>query len=131
MNERLFNAAKQALEKAYCPYSKYQVGAALLTDTGEIFSGCNIENASYGLTVCAERVALFKAKSEGYTNIKELVVMIKGDVLPSPCGACRQVIVELAPNAKIVLATNTGKYEIKTVDELLPFSFNKSSLSEV
>ncbi len=130
MNEKLFATAKSALDQAYCPYSGYQVGAAVLTKSGKMYSGCNIENASYSLTVCAERVALFKAISEGSLDIKELVVVIKGESLPSPCGACRQVMAELAPNAEVYLASDSGKYQVQTVDELLPNSFTGKNLRD-
>jgi cytidine deaminase len=123
MDKELVNVAKKALSKAYSPYSNYKVGAALRTKEGKIYDGCNIENASFGLTVCAERVALFKALSEGEKEFTELAVVIDDEILPSPCGACRQVISELAPNASIILATVNGLYKEYSVEELLPNAF--------
>lgn len=123
MDKELIKKATNAIDKAYSPYSKYSVGAAVKTKDGKIYDGCNIENASYGLTVCAERVALFKAISEGQKNIEEISIVIDDDILPSPCGACRQVISELAPDAKISLATKDGLYKEYTIDELLPNAF--------
>jgi cytidine deaminase len=123
LDKELIKKATNAIDKAYSPYSKYSVGAAVRTKDGKIYDGCNIENASYGLTVCAERVALFKAISEGQKNIEEISIVIDDDILPSPCGACRQVISELAPDAKISLATKDGLYKEYTLDELLPNAF--------
>jgi cytidine deaminase len=123
LDKELIKKATDAIDKAYSPYSKYSVGAAVRTKDGKIYDGCNIENASYGLTVCAERVALFKAISEGQKNIEEISIVIDDDILPSPCGACRQVISELAPDAKISLATKDGLYKEYTIDELLPNAF--------
>jgi cytidine deaminase len=123
LDKELIKKATNAIDKAYSPYSKYSVGAAVRTKDGKIYDGCNIENASYGLTVCAERVALFKAISEGQKNIEEISIVIDDDILPSPCGACRQVISELAPDAKISLATKDGLYKESTIDELLPNAF--------
>jgi cytidine deaminase len=123
LDKELIKKATDAIDKAYSPYSKYSVGAAVRTKDGKIYDGCNIENASYGLTVCAERVALFKAISEGQKNIEEISIVIDDDILPSPCGACRQVISELAPDAKISLATKDGLYKEYTLDELLPNAF--------
>ncbi|MFP4457203.1 MAG: cytidine deaminase [Clostridia bacterium] len=123
MDKELLNKATKAIEKAYSPYSNYSVGAAVRTEEGTVFDGCNIENASYGLSICAERVALFKAVSEGQENITEISIVIDDDILPSPCGACRQVISELAPDAKITLATKNGLYKETKIDKLLPNAF--------
>ncbi len=123
IDKELFEKAKLALDRAYSPYSKYSVGAAVRTSTGDVFTGCNIENAAYGLTICAERVALFKAVSEGKRDIVELYVIINDDILPSPCGSCRQVISELAPDARITLVTVDGKHKEYSVKELLPNAF--------
>lgn len=123
MDKELLRRATKSIEKAYSPYSNYSVGAAVRTEDGTIYDGCNIENAAYGLTICAERVALFKAISEGKTDIKEISIVIDDDILPSPCGACRQVISELAPDAKITLATKDGLYEEREINELLPDAF--------
>jgi len=122
--KELLDHANNAKKMAFAKYSNFLVGAALKTQEGKIFTGCNIENASYGLTICAERVALFKAYSEGYRNIEKLVVIADVDKPISPCGACRQVISELAPNAKIYLANRNLDKVIETnINELLPYSF--------
>jgi len=123
----LVDAAIKAAEKAYAPYSHFRVGAALLDEKGTVYTGCNIENASYGLCNCAERTALFKAISEGVTpktGIKALaVVTLDAAGFCSPCGACRQVIYELATQAMILLADRNGTWQETTPDELLPGAF--------
>lgn len=123
----LVSAAKDAQAHAYVPYSHFRVGAALLTASGEIISGCNIENASYGLTNCAERTAFFKAISEGKTEFTHLVVI--GDTADaiSPCGACRQVMVEhCAPEMPVTLCNQSGDVKEMTVAELMPYSFTST-----
>ena len=94
MNEELLKEAAEAASQAYCPYSEYRVGAALLTTDDTIFRGCNVENASYGLTNCAERTALFSAVAKGHRSFSALAVVSSGDDFPYPCGACRQVLAE-------------------------------------
>lgn len=121
--EYLVGQAVVAREKAYVPYSDFAVGAAVLTGEGEIFTGCNIENASYGATCCAERVALFKAVSEGQKDIKAIAVVAAASEPVPPCGICRQVMVELAPQAVVAMANLHGKIEIKEVAQLLPGPF--------
>jgi len=122
--KELVDLAIKAMDKAYIPYSKYRVGAALLTDSNNIYTGCNIENASYGLSVCAERTAILKAISEGNKKIKVLAVAIEDNKYAKPCGACRQVMVEFMDNdAIILLANKNGDYIIKTINELLPDAF--------
>ncbi|MEZ0537343.1 cytidine deaminase [Caldicellulosiruptoraceae bacterium PP1] len=122
--QKLIDKAFESKNKAYAKYSKFHVGASVETDDGVIFGGCNIENASYGLTICAERVALFKAYSEGKTNIKTFVVVGDTEEPISPCGACRQVISELAPNSTIYLVNKDKTKIIKTNSkELLPYNF--------
>ena len=121
----LIEQATQARERAYAPYSKFRVGAACIDDAGNVYTGANMENASYGLTVCAERVALWKARSEAAGNILKMAVVAevsKGPV--RPCGACRQVLAELAPGATVLMANTTGEQESKTVDQLLPLAFH-------
>ncbi|SHE34345.1 cytidine deaminase [Caldanaerobius fijiensis DSM 17918] len=120
----LIKKAFNAKNNAYARYSGFKVGAVALTGDGSIFTGCNVENASYGLTMCAERVALFKAYSEGKRDIKTIVVIGETDDPISPCGACRQVILELAPEAEIVLVNRdmTKILKFKTA-ELLPYAF--------
>jgi cytidine deaminase len=122
--QNLISAAKDAREGAYCPYSKFKVGAAVLTGKGNIFTGCNIENASYGLTVCAERVAIFKAVSAGERNIKAIAIVLEAPDFGAPCGACRQVIYEFGKDADVIMATVNGKYEIKKIKDLLPYAFS-------
>lgn len=130
MNKQLLiEAAKQARERAYVPYSKFKVGAALLTKDGKVYGGCNIENASYGLCNCAERTALFKAYSEGDLEYAMLAVVANTERPVPPCGACRQVIVELCdPNMPVILANMKGDVQETTVKELLPGAFSKEDL---
>lgn len=117
--------AKQAQGKAFAPYSKFKVGVALLTDDNNVYTGCNIENASYSLTICAERVAIFKAISEGATNIKLIAIIGQTEEPISPCGACRQVMAELASGAKVILSNFDMTKVIETdVEELLPYRFD-------
>lgn len=123
--EKLYDVATSVAKEAYAPYSNFQVGAALLTETGEIFSGCNIENASYSLTCCAERVAIFKAVSSGVTDFKMLVVTSDTKEPISPCGACRQVMSEFFDETVgIVLTNHKGIKKEVNIKELLPYSFN-------
>jgi cytidine deaminase len=128
--EALIEAAKQAREKAYVPYSKFQVGAALLTKDGKVIQGCNVENASYGLTNCAERTALFKAISDGESTFAVMAVIGDTEEPISPCGACRQVMVELCPPDMPVILTNLkGNVTETTVKALLPGAFDKEDLA--
>ncbi|NLU10866.1 MAG: cytidine deaminase [Tepidanaerobacter acetatoxydans] len=122
--KELVRKALSAMKNAYVPYSKFPVGACAVTADGEEVLGCNIENASYGLTICAERVALFKAYSEGKKDIVALAVAANVDEPVSPCGACRQVISELAPKAVVYLTNKDGsKIKRMTAEELLPYGF--------
>ena len=118
----LIEIAKNASKNAYAPYSGFKVGAALLTKEGKIFSGCNVENASYGLTMCAERVAIFKAVSEGYHNFKKMVIFVDSDILFTPCGACRQVIAEFSKDLEITIVSKNETL-ITNISELLPYTF--------
>ena len=126
-NKELVAYALKAMKNAYAPYSKYQVGAALVTRSGKIFTGCNIENASYGLSVCAERVALWKAISGGEKNLKAMVVVASDKKTPTPCGACLQVMSELAPRMDLFLVNQTNKITRKKLLELLPHPFRLKS----
>jgi cytidine deaminase len=128
---RLIDEAKKAREMAYVPYSKFKVGAALLTKDGNFYRGCNIENAAYSMCNCAERTALFKAYSEGDKEYAALAVVADTDRPVSPCGACRQVISELCPKEMKVILTNLKNdiYEL-TVEELLPGAFSSEDLHE-
>jgi cytidine deaminase len=119
----LVNAAIKAKEKAYVPYSNFHVGSAVITKSGKIYTGCNIENASFGATNCAERTALFKAVSEGDREFEAIaIVSSSGDFTP-PCGICRQVLAELMPKGKIILANNNGETREYSVEDLLPVRF--------
>ena len=113
-------------ELALAPYSKYKVGAAVLTDSGAIISGCNIENSSYSLTICAERVALFKAISEGYTNFKAMSVSTENAGMP--CGACRQVIWELCGDIPLYICDGEGLVSTNNSRDLIPDPFDKTKL---
>lgn len=121
----LLNIARQAVSKAYSRYSGFNVGAAILTENGKIFTGCNIENVSYGLTICAERVALFKAVSEGYTSFEAIAVSSSSDKPVFPCGACRQVLAEFSK--KLVVFVDNDPTEYKLVD-LIPNSFTEEQM---
>lgn len=126
----LMQEAFKAREFAYVPYSKFQVGAALLAKDGQVFHGCNIENASYGMTNCAERTALFKAYSEGVTKFDSLVVVADTDRPCPPCGACRQVISELCDEEMEVILTNLkGDIQRIKVKDLLPGAFSPKDLT--
>lgn len=129
--KKLIEEAKKARLKAYVPYSKFLVGAALETKDGKIYHGCNIENASYGLTNCAERTAFFAAIADGYTrgDFLRLAVIGQTEGPISPCGACRQVIDELGgPNLEIILTNLEGKSEITSTKILLPGAFSEKDL---
>ncbi|MFJ7727955.1 cytidine deaminase [Neobacillus sp. NPDC097160] len=127
----LIQEANKAREFAYVPYSKFKVGAALLSKDGQVFHGCNIENASYGMTNCAERTALFKAYSEGATQFDSLVITADTDGPVSPCGACRQVISELCDAEMEVVLTNLkGDIQRIQVKDLLPGAFSPKDLNK-
>jgi cytidine deaminase len=129
MLNELISKALEIKERAYAPYSKYRVGAAAMTADGRIFTGVNIENASYGLTVCAERVALFKGVTEGYTNFVALAVSVDTEAPGSPCGACRQVLTEfMEQDASVYLVNHKGEGTEVTVAQLLPGAFSGKSL---
>jgi cytidine deaminase len=122
MNEKLKNAAIEVSKNAYAPYSEYKVGAALLTKSGKIYTGCNVENSSYGLTNCAERTAVFKAVSEGESEFAEVVIYVDAEKLPAPCGACRQVLSEFSDDLKITMISRNEQVE-STIADLLPLGF--------
>ncbi len=126
----LIVAARAAAARAYCPYSRFHVGAAVLTDRGEIFSGCNVENASYGLTMCAERVALFKALSDGHREFS-LVAVVADTADPTPpCGPCRQLLWEFCGDVPVILANLEGIKARHQMRELLPHPFDGRLLGE-
>ena len=126
--EELVRAALAARENAVAAYSHFKVGAALETDTGEIFTGCNVENATYGLTVCAERVALWKALSEGRRKFRRLAVVADTETLTPPCGACRQLLWEFCGDLPVILANLKGQREQVRLADLLPRAFDNSFL---
>lgn len=129
IRDELIQKAIEAYQKAYAPYSHYSVGAALLTESGEVVEGVNIENAVYPLTICAERVAIFKAVSEGHRSFKAIAVVTKNG--GTPCGSCRQVMAEFGLDTVVYIADSKGKlYHTVTVDQLLPYSFGKVDLKE-
>ena len=125
--DRLLQSAQQASEKAYAPFSKFHVGAAILTADGRMFTGCNVENSSFGMTNCAERTAIFTAVAEGAVTAERdlvAVAVVNKDGVPcSPCGACRQVIYEFGPGAMIVFRAKSGEITQKNAEELLPEGF--------
>lgn len=122
----LFDQAIQAREFSYSPYSHYKVGAALLTKSGKIYTGCNIENAGYTSSVCAERTAIFKAVSEGEKEFVAIAVATSNS--GAPCGVCRQVMREFAPNLIIICGSVDGNYSVMTLADLLPHSFGPENL---
>lgn len=125
--EELLKEAYKATEKSYAPYSDFKVGAALLTKEGKVFTGCNIECASFGGTNCAERTAVFKAVSEGYQEFTAIAVVSAGESFTYPCGICRQVLNEFASDIDIVL-DNHGEMQVINLKEMLPYSFGPSDL---
>jgi cytidine deaminase len=129
--DALVAAAAHARERAHAPYSRFKVGAAVVDETGRVLSGCNVENASYGLTMCAERAALFASVATGLGAIDAIAVVVDAASPVSPCGACRQVMSELcAPSTEVVLATVTGDRRTTTVGSLLPEPFSARDLTD-
>lgn len=126
--EELIVAAQSNRLNAYVPYSNFKVGAAVLTKDGKIYTGCNVENASYGLCNCAERTAIFKAVSEGESELVAIAIIADTEKPVSPCGACRQVMAEFGIN-KIIMCNLHGEQYIATLEDLLPYSFGKKYLS--
>jgi cytidine deaminase len=127
--QALRDAAVQAQSRAYAPYSRFRVGAALLTDGGSIVSGCNVENASYGLCICAERNAVFAAVAAGARSFQALVVISSADDPVTPCGACRQVLAEFRPSFEVRCCGQNGVEVHYSVDALLPHAFSDRDLS--
>ena len=127
--EELIEAARQAREKAYCPYSQYMVGAAVLGTDGKIYTGCNIENASYTPTVCAERTAVFKAVYEGERKFEAIAIISDSANYTAPCGVCRQVLSEFCEaDMPVILANKEGEYKLVSLGELLPLAFTKEDM---
>lgn len=126
----LADAAKQASAQAYCPYSRFPVGAALLTDDGTIITGCNVENASYGLTICAERNAVFHAVALGHRRIVAVAIYTPTPTPSAPCGACRQVLNEFGPDAEVVSVCDGPDILRRRLGELLPEAFGPRNLGQ-
>ncbi len=126
--DALIAAAAQSRENAHAAYSNFRVGAALRATSGRIFGGCNVENATYGLTICAERVAIFKAISEGERGFDAIAVVADTDSLTPPCGACRQLIWEFCGDIPVILGNLKGKIEVLRMRELFPKPFDASNL---
>jgi len=124
----LISAATQARENAHAPYSNFRVGAALRAKSGRVFTGCNVENATLGLTCCAERTAIFKAVSEGERGFEAIAVVADTDVLTPPCGACRQIIWEFCGDVPVIMANLKGRVVQETMSSLLPRAFDSSFL---
>jgi len=127
-HDKLIAAATQARENAHAPYSNFRVGAALRAKSGQVYTGCNVENATYGLTLCAERVAVFKAISEGDRGFEAIAIVAASDRLTPPCGACRQVLWEFCGDIEVILANLKGEVEVTRVTSLLPQPFDSSFL---
>jgi len=128
-DRQLVDLALEGSQNAYIPYSDYRVGAALLTASGEVFTGCNIENAGYSPTICAERTAMVKAVSEGHLQFAAIAVVSRG--AGSPCGVCRQFMYEFSPAMKVILADLNGQVQlVTTLAELLPHGFGPANLDE-
>lgn len=128
--DKLAIAAADARQRAYAPYSNFTVGAAAMSAGGRIFTGCNIENVSFGATVCAERVAIFSAVEAGCRDLVAIAIAGPGESPIAPCGICRQVMSELAPDAVVIMVGEDGSRDTSTVAELLPLAFAPEELSE-
>jgi cytidine deaminase len=128
IEKELVEAARDVRERAFAPYSNFKVGAAVRTKSGKIYTGCNVESASYGLTVCAERVAIWKAVSEGENEFVEIAVVAATEELTPPCGVCRQIIWEFCHDIPVILANLKDKTEIVQMSELLPRAFDTKFL---
>ena len=126
--EKMIDLAIEQLNFSYTPYSHFKVGAALLTRGGKLYGGCNIENAAYGPTNCAERTAFFKAVSEGYRSFRRIAIAADTEQFCAPCGVCRQVLHEFAPDLEIILVNNRGDTVTLSLPELLPHSFGSGNL---
>jgi len=126
----LVTEAAKAKERAYAPYSGFRVGAAVLTHSGKIYTGCNVENASYGAAICAERVAVTKAVSEGETLVKAIAVTGDSDDIIFPCGICRQVLAEFCNSETVIICSNKkGEYREYKMEDILPHAFTKADLN--
>jgi cytidine deaminase len=126
--DELIAAAADVRERAYAPFSNFKVGAAVETENGDIYTGCNVESASYGLTVCAERVAIWKGISRGVTEFGRIAVVVDTEELTPPCGICRQIIWEFCGDVPVILSNLHGKTETIRMSELLPRAFDSKFL---
>lgn len=129
-DEQLIAFALEARLHAIAPYSNFKVGAVVLASDGTVFSGCNVENASFSLTVCAERVALLKALSEGHKSFEAVCVVAEGDLITTPCGPCRQLLWEFCGDIPVIMSTVSGKRATATLGTLLPNAFDASFLKK-
>ncbi|HXG10196.1 MAG TPA: cytidine deaminase [Gemmataceae bacterium] len=127
---RLLDAARAARQNAFAPFSNFAVGAALETADGQIITGCNVENATYGLTICAERVAVFKAISEGHRRFRRIAIVADTDAPTPPCGACRQILWEFGGDLEVILGNLTGETARFQLRDLLPHPFDARLLSQ-
>ena len=127
-DRELVDLAKKAMKNAYVPYSNFKVGAALLDKNGDVHLGCNIENAAYGATNCAERTALFSAVAKGIKEFEKIAVVASSGDYASPCGICRQVLFEFMPDGKVILDSDEKGMKVFTARELLPFGFSSADL---
>ena len=127
-DRQLADLALDARKHAYTPYSNFNVGAALLCKDGTVFTGCNVENAAYGSTICAERTALVKAISEGHRDFAAIAIAGSSDDFCWPCGSCRQMLFEFAPNLRVLAVRQDGQFQTATLTELLPHAFGPASL---
>ena len=127
-HKELLECAKQAMQYAYTPYSNFKVGAAILMKSGKIYTGCNIENASYGATNCAERTDIFKAVSEGETEIVTIAIVSSGGDFTYPCGICRQVIAEFMKEGEVIFENGQGDIQVIPLEKMFPYSFTKENL---
>ncbi len=125
---RLFAAATTAMENAHAPYSGFTVGAALLTDSGDIITGCNVENASYGATICAERTAIAAAVAQGHKSFSAICVTTTAATPTPPCGICRQTLIEFNPNMTVICRSQNGKEKTYSAGDLLPHAFTADDL---
>ncbi len=126
--EELIRLAETAMERAYAPYSHFQVGAALLAKDGRVFLGCNVENASFGATICAERTAVTKAVSEGVREFSAIAIVASSGEYAAPCGICRQVLFEFMPEGTVILGAKDAPIKVMPLRELLPMGFGGSDI---
>jgi cytidine deaminase len=126
--DALIEAAREVRKRAHAPYSNFKVGAAIQDENGRVFTGCNVENASYGLSVCAERAAVLKAISEGAGKLKRIAVVADSETLTPPCGACRQILWEFCGDAELTMANLSDKQETVSIQQIFPRPFDASSL---